>query len=223
MTQVSAGAMARSFVSSSFQGFLSTALIMPFEVGKTLAQVQWVPRDGIDPMTWGGNQDIVEEEVVEVSCESFVDGQSRGVQALVGRGGGQYTIDMGLDGDLEARGSCVGIEMGKGVPVDTLVLTPKRGPQLDDEAEAEAYFSDLQARGQTSFAPPSGAPLRPVSPSGYLMRSGISDVGLGTKPEWIMPVVVQGGVWEMMKTVGKWKGEGWASLWKGVRSSISTS
>lgn len=66
--------MARSFVASSFQGFLSTALIMPFEVGKTLAQVQWVPRDGIDPMTWGGNQDVVEEEVVEVSW-SFVDGE----------------------------------------------------------------------------------------------------------------------------------------------------
>lgn len=40
---------------------------------------------------------------------------------------------------------------------------------------------------------------------------------MGTKPEWIMPVVVQGGVWEMMRTVGKWKGEGWASLWKGSK------
>lgn len=90
-------------------------------------------------------------------------------------------------------------------------------PQLDDEAEAEAYFSDLQARGQTSFAPPSfDKAQRPISPSGYLLRSGISDAAMGTKPEWIMPVVVQGGVWDMMKTLGRWKGEGWASLWKGA-------
>jgi fusion and transport protein UGO1 len=211
--------MARSFVASSFQGFLSTALIMPFEVGKTLAQVQWVPRDGIDPMTWGGNQDVVEEEVVEVGIHSFVDGPSGVLRAVVGHGGVESGIDGGLDGGIEARGSCAELEMGKGVQVGLFVLTPNPTPQLDDEAEAEAYFSDLQARGQTSFAPPTDAPLRPVSPSGYLMRSGISDVGLGTKPEWIMPVVVQGGVWEMMKTVGKWKGEGWSSLWKGTLCS----
>lgn len=50
------------------------------------------------------------------------------------------------------------------------------------------------------------------------MRSGINDARLGTKPEWVMPVVVQGGVWDMIKTVGRWKGEGWASLWKGESS-----
>lgn len=47
------------------------------------------------------------------------------------------------------------------------------------------------------------------------MRSGVRDERYGTKPEWIMPVVVQGGVWDMIRTVGRWKGEGWASLWKG--------
>lgn len=89
--------------------------------------------------------------------------------------------------------------------------------QLDDEAEAEAYFSDLQARGgSTSFLPPRESNQRPVSPSGYQKRSGVSDEALGTKPEWVMPVVVQGGVWDMMKTVGRWKGEGWSSLWKGT-------
>lgn len=89
-------------------------------------------------------------------------------------------------------------------------------PQLDDEAEAEAYFSDLQARGPSTFAPPLNEPPRPVSPSGYLARTGVNDDALGTKPEWVMPVVVQGGVWDMMKTLGRWKGEGWWSLWKGA-------
>lgn len=38
-----------------------------------------------------------------------------------------------------------------------------------------------------------------------------------------MPVVVQGGVWDMIKTVGRWKGEGWQSLWKGKRQSRAAS
>ncbi|KAK4703513.1 hypothetical protein P7C70_g2702, partial [Phenoliferia sp. Uapishka_3] len=143
--------MLRAFATSSILAWTSTALVMPFEVGKTLAQVQWVPREGLEPVVWAGSEDVVEEEVVE----------------------------------------------------------------LDDEAEAEAYFEDLQARGPSSFLPPLNAPPRPVSPSGYLTRSGVTDEALGTKPEWVMPVVVQGGVWDMMKTLGRWKGEGWSSLWKG--------
>lgn len=86
--------------------------------------------------------------------------------------------------------------------------------QLDDEGQVEAYFSDLQSRGN-STVPTLLLPPRPTSPSGYLRRAGVHDELLGTKPEWIMPVVVQGGVWDMMRTLSKWKGEGWASLWKG--------
>lgn len=44
-----AGTMLRAFVTSSLLSFTSTALVMPFEVGKTLAQVQWVPREGVEP------------------------------------------------------------------------------------------------------------------------------------------------------------------------------
>lgn len=89
--------------------------------------------------------------------------------------------------------------------------------QLESEAEVEAYFQDLPNLGSnnSAFAPPAPERTRPTSPSGYLMRSGVRDERYGTKPEWIMPVVVQGGVWDMIRTVGRWKGEGWASLWKG--------
>lgn len=101
--------------------------------------------------------------------------------------------------------------------------------QLETEAEVEAYFADLpnlSTSHSTAFAPP--PPPRPTSPSGYLLRTGVRDERLGTKPEWIMPVVVQGGVWDMIKTVGRWKGEGWASLWKGqlttcILDALSTS
>lgn len=61
-----AGSMLKAFVTSSLLSFTSTALVMPFEVGKTLAQVQWVPRDGLEPLIWPGSE-VVEEEAVEVS------------------------------------------------------------------------------------------------------------------------------------------------------------
>lgn len=61
----------KSFLTTSLLTFASTALVMPFEVGKTLAQCQWVPRDGIDPIVWGNSNDVVEEEVVEVSGFSY--------------------------------------------------------------------------------------------------------------------------------------------------------
>ncbi|KAM0791671.1 hypothetical protein ACM66B_006264 [Microbotryomycetes sp. NB124-2] len=92
--------------------------------------------------------------------------------------------------------------------------------ELEDEAEAESYFADLDSgTGKPSLAhpPPSATDVapRPTSPSGYLLRAGVKDERFGTKPEWVMPIVVQGGVWDMIRTVGRWKGEGWASLWKG--------
>lgn len=89
--------------------------------------------------------------------------------------------------------------------------------QIEDEGDAEAYFEDLQnsSAGPSAQVPADQIPPRPTSPSGYLRRSGVDDEMLGTKPEWTMPIVVQGGVWDMIKAVGKWKGEGWASLWKG--------
>lgn len=59
----------KSFLTSSLLSFTSTALVMPFEVGKTLAQCQWVPRDGIDPIVWGGTDGVIEEEVIEVCSD----------------------------------------------------------------------------------------------------------------------------------------------------------
>ncbi|GAA5990607.1 hypothetical protein JCM10908_003150 [Rhodotorula pacifica] len=145
-----AGTVLRAFVTTSLLSFTGVAMVQPFEVGKTLAQVQWVPRDGVEPFIGLDLQDDA--------------------------------------GDEQA---------------------------IDDEGDAEAYFEDLHNAAAPSFKPPTLMPPRPTSPSGYLRRSGVEDEALGTKPEWTMPIVVQGGVWDMIKAVGKWKGEGWASLWKG--------
>ncbi|SCV72768.1 BQ2448_4305 [Microbotryum intermedium] len=171
-----AGSLLKAFAMSSILSFSGTALVMPFEVGKTLAQVQWVPKDGLEPPNWA------------TQGEAHYDQDEETIEA-------------------------------------SLNLPPFlsfRGRRLEDEAEAEAYFSDLSNISRPGFKPPtSGAPPRSVSPSGYLRRDGVVDERSGTKPEWIMPVVVQGGVWDMIKHVGRWKGEGWASLWKGESSAGS--
>lgn len=66
-----AGVLLKAFVSSSLLSFAGTALVMPFEVGKTLAQVQWVPKEGASPVDWDALEGIQEEdeneEPVEVS------------------------------------------------------------------------------------------------------------------------------------------------------------
>jgi fusion and transport protein UGO1 len=61
---INGGRYLKSFLISSFLTFTSTALVMPFEVGKTLAQVQYVPRITIDD----GGMNIQAEEEEEVSC-----------------------------------------------------------------------------------------------------------------------------------------------------------
>ena len=62
-----AGQMLRAFFTSSLLSFASTALVMPFEVGKTLAQVQWVPRDNLQPLVQLSDQQSPPEEAVDVS------------------------------------------------------------------------------------------------------------------------------------------------------------
>jgi len=46
-TSISAGTLIKSLVTSSLLSFTGVALVQPFEVGKTLLQVQWVPKDGV--------------------------------------------------------------------------------------------------------------------------------------------------------------------------------
>ncbi|CEQ39340.1 SPOSA6832_00863 [Sporobolomyces salmonicolor] len=182
-----AGTMLRAFVTSSLLSFTGVAMVQPFEVGKTLLQVQWVPKDGLD-----------------LQAEFPDAGAGEEVSDEVSRSLGPTRVD-----PRSSRLSC-----SEAAP---LTLERLRPLQIEDEAEAEAYFSDLASVAQPSFAPPPSA--RPTDPSGYLTRSGVNDSALGTKPEWVMPIVVQGGVWDMIKAVGRWKGEGWSSLWKGQLTS----
>ena len=53
-----------SLLASAVLQYTSTAIVMPWEVGRLLLQVQWVPRDTGDPAP--GSDEIAEEEDEEV-------------------------------------------------------------------------------------------------------------------------------------------------------------
>ena len=84
--------------------------------------------------------------------------------------------------------------------------------QLSDEEDAEKYFNDLSTKSQRSTAGVGSARRKETDESGYVMRRSMFDEG--TRPEFVMPVVFTGGVWEMIRAVARGR-EGWFGLWKG--------
>lgn len=59
----------KTLVASAFLQYTTTAIAMPWEVGKLLLQVQWVPRDAVE----SDDEEPIVEEIVEevVSCFSY--------------------------------------------------------------------------------------------------------------------------------------------------------
>ncbi|KAF7975751.1 hypothetical protein HWV62_8537 [Athelia sp. TMB] len=130
-----------SYAATAFLQYTSTAIAMPWEVGRLLLQVQWVPRDA---------------------------------------------------GDAELMGDAA---------------------SDDDEASSESSGED-----DSYFADPtSGEPVRVprlADEQGYVMRRSVLEEG--TRPEYIIPVGSADGVWGMIKRIGRFRGEGWFALWKGL-------
>lgn len=127
------GMVLRALVISGALQYTSTCLAMPFEVGKLLLQVQWVPRDDV----WSA-------------------------------------------------------------------LTESTDVADDQDVASGDYVED------------SGTPRR-VDAAGYVVGDSVGDTD--ARPEYVVPVVVKGGVWEMMKAVGRGK-EGWLGLWKGTLTTF---
>lgn len=74
----------------------------------------------------------------------------------------------------------------------------------------------MTSRSRNSHVPSATASYRrprPSDASGYLVRRSIFDES--TKPEYTLPVIVQGGTMDMIKAIFRWRGEGAWSLWKG--------
>ncbi|PWN38292.1 mitochondrial carrier [Meira miltonrushii] len=206
---------ARSIAISAAFGYTSTCLAMPFEVGKLLLQIQWVPRDEV----WVAFGDMErEDEMVKMNSLARSRGNQRrsgsptSRRSAIGRNEwneGEESDEGPDDEDLMGGSSSWADEGGS-----------KRDfggeqDELSDEDDAEAYFRDLsdQSGRPTNLTNRTERQKRKkTDSSGYVMRKSVHEDT--TRPEFVMPVVVRGGVWEMIKAVGRGK-EGWLGLWKG--------
>lgn len=76
----------RSATAAGLLGFASTALVMPFDVGKTLLQVQYIPKDDVDTADLEPEERDAEEEA-EVRSDLFPSSPSlTRYRTVVGRG-----------------------------------------------------------------------------------------------------------------------------------------
>ncbi|PWN53544.1 mitochondrial carrier [Violaceomyces palustris] len=209
--------MLKALMMSGALQYTSTCLAMPFEVGKLLLQIQWVPTDQVWMSVTRDAKSIQEalesaekvEEKTEV-CEDEDEGE--------GETGKQDTGDP-VNPDWQTSD----------IPPEAEEWQDQRSSrsrsdfgdldELSDEEEAEAYFRDLssQPNRTKSYYPSKRTSKQRTDSSGYVMRSSIHDSI--TRPEFVMPVVVRGGVWEMIKAVGRGK-EGWLGLWKGCLTTF---
>ena len=85
--------------------------------------------------------------------------------------------------------------------------------QLSDDSGESAYFADPSSSTPSASRYP--AP-RPADDRGYVVRKSVMEEA--ARPEYILPVGSAGGVWSMIKRMGRFRGEGWLSLFKGLSS-----
>jgi fusion and transport protein UGO1 len=207
--------VARVMALSAGFNYASTCLAMPFEVGKLLLQVQWVPRDEV----WLSFGEMEREEELTKARRAGATNR-RGVQQTINSeddddddndsilGATGTAADWATDGDDVSGG-----QRDFGGEDD----------ELSDEDDADLYFHDQSNQssgGRTTDL--SSMPRRrkkPTDSTGYVMRRSVHEDS--TRPEFIMPIVVRGGVWEMIKAVGRGK-EGYFGLWKGTLTTFLT-
>jgi fusion and transport protein UGO1 len=83
-----------------------------------------------------------------------------------------------------------------------------------DSNEEDSYFADPSSSSRTrKYLKP-----QPVDEQGYVVRKSVMEDG--TRPEYIIPVGSASGVWNMIKHVGRFRMEGWTSLWKGEQDYL---
>lgn len=162
------GAMITGLLVSGALQYTSTCLAMPFEVGKLLLQVQWVPREDV----WA--------KLHEPSS-------------------------------ARRRSSWLNSSAAAQDPWGEEPEKASSSPWEDDD-EPGKYFRDADANGNVPQEP-----VRRVDSGGYVVPHHQNDEG--ARPEFVMPPVVDGGVWEMIKAVGRGK-EGWLGLWKGTLTTF---
>ncbi|PWN41892.1 mitochondrial carrier [Ceraceosorus guamensis] len=197
---------ARGLVLAGALQFSSTCVAMPFEVGKLLLQIQWVPKDDVwTAYVQAANADAAEAKRILLASararKAAAEGRSAGLQHSEWDDDDEVApeTEEWLDEDTHRRDF--------GADDD----------ELSDEEDASAYFADLATTSQRPAETPKRRTL-PTDASGYVVRRSVHQQG-GAKPEHVLPVVVRGGVWEMIKAVARGK-EGYWGLFKGALTTF---
>lgn len=94
-----------------------------------------------------------------------------------------------------------------------------------EQQEEEEEESEMSANEEDEYFQDPGRPTRPAryrkprptNERGYITRRSVMDDA--TRPEYIIPVGSADGVWGMIKQLGRFRHEGWLSLWKGLLTS----
>lgn len=81
----------------------------------------------------------------------------------------------------------------------------------DTSNENDSYFADPHTLDEGSR---SSIPPMPADERGYIIRQSVLEEA--TMPEYVIPVGSAAGTWGMMKRLGRFRPEGWLSLWKGT-------
>lgn len=197
----------RALLISGALQYTSTCLAMPFEVGKLLLQVQWVPRDDVW-LSLTQQAALAERRTISTTTRQLKAPPHQSQAEETTEAWEQEVSPEAIEWDDEASAHQEEEHQDDLIEAD-----------LSDEDDADAYFRDVTSkptRPNTSLYS-ERKKRRMVDASGYVMRQSVYDQG--ARPEFVMPVVVRGGVWEMMKAVGRGK-EGWLGLWKGSLTSF---
>ena len=185
----------QGMVNAGILGFLATAAVNPIEVGKVLMQVQWIPRADVELLNEETDDEAEEGDVLLDAAELEDEDEAEA-----------YFHDLNNDGGRSSR--------------QRSHYRYQRERQQDggDASDEEDDSTPRRRRRRPNMGAPmlsvTRAPPKETDAAGYIVRRSIFEQA--TKPEWILPFTVTGGVWDMMKAIARWKPEGWLGLWKGM-------
>ncbi|POW00254.1 hypothetical protein PSHT_13148 [Puccinia striiformis] len=143
----------RGYLSAGLMAFTSAAMVMPFEVGKTLLQVQWIPAQALhDPSI-------------------HIHPPSQDPQPKI----------------IWKKKKTKRMMM-----ITWILIKPTLRPSIGSTISKRTI---------------SGGSTNPTT--------GRKRVEEEVWPEWVLPVVIERGVSDMMRAISRWRGEGFLGLWKG--------
>jgi len=138
----------RGYLSAGMMAFTSAAMVMPFEVGKTLLQVQWIPAHDPISLPQPATEDYLEDDEEDDNLDTYFTQPKPPLRPSIGSTISKRTVSNATSGTRAAS------------------RTRQEGVE-------------------------------------------------GEWPEWVLPVVVERGVADMIRAISRWRGEGFLGLWKG--------